>query len=87
MFRNTTWILKPKQEVLCLCTHHTAHTYNLISLFRKSRPLWQVKMDDNALSHKRRKPVKTYKNVLPQKRIVVAEVCMETYSKDDKKTE
>ena len=41
-------------------------------------------MDDNALSHERRKLVKTYKNVLPQKQIVVAEVCMETYSNNDK---
>ena len=39
----------------------------------------------NAPTHKRRKLVKTYKNVLPQKRIVVAEVCGETYSKSDKK--
>ena len=38
-------------------------------------------MDDNAPTHKRRKLVKTYKNVLPQKQIVVAKVCGETYSK------
>ena len=40
-------------------------------------------MDDNAPSHERRKLFKTYKNVLPQKGIVVAEVCEETYSKND----
>ena len=36
---------------------------------------------DVAPIHKRRKLVKTYKNVLPGKWIVVAEVCWETYSK------
>ena len=41
-------------------------------------------MDDNAPTHERRKLVKTYKNVLSRKRIVVAEVCGET-SKNDKK--
>ena len=35
----------------------------------------------------RRKLVKTYKNVLPRKRIVAAKVCGETYSKNDKKME
>ena len=35
----------------------------------------------------RRKLVKTYKNKLPQKRIVVDEVCQDTYSKNDKKME
>ena len=47
-------------------------------------------MDDNAPIHKRRKLVKTYieyKNVLPRKQIVVAKVCGETYSKNDKKVE
>ena len=42
-------------------------------------------MDDNAPTHERRKFVKTYKDVLFQKRIVVAEVCRETYSKNDKR--
>ena len=42
-------------------------------------------MDDSAPIHESRKLVKTYKNVLPQKRIVVAKVCGETYSKNDKK--
>ena len=37
--------------------------------------------------HKRRKPFKTYKNVHLQKRIVVAKVCRETFSKKDKKIE
>ena len=44
-------------------------------------------IDDNARTHERRKVVKTYKNVLPGKQIVVAEVCEETYSKNDKKME
>ena len=38
-------------------------------------------MDESAPTHERRKLVKTYKNVLPQKLIVVAEVCRETNSK------
>ena len=46
--------------------------------------MWPVMMDDNAPTHKGRKLVKTYKNVLPRKRIVVAKVCGETYSKNDK---
>ena len=44
-------------------------------------------MDDSAPIHERRKLVKTYKNVLPQNWIVVAKVCGETYSKNDKKME
>ena len=36
-------------------------------------------MDDGAPTHERRKIVKTYKSVLPQKLTVVAEVCGETY--------
>ena len=45
-------------------------------------------MDDNAPTHERKKLVKTYKNnMLPGKRIVVAEECEETYSKHDKKKE
>ena len=32
-------------------------------------------MDDSAPTHERRKLVKTYKNVLPQKQTVAAEVC------------
>ena len=39
-------------------------------------------MDDSALTHKRRKLVKTYKNVLPRKRTVDAKVCGESYSKN-----
>ena len=38
-------------------------------------------MDNSASTHERRKLVKTYKNVLPQKRNVVAEACGETYLK------
>ena len=37
--------------------------------------------------HERRKLVKTYKNELPRKRIVVAKVYGETYSKNEKKME
>ena len=48
---------------------------------RLNFPLPAVIMDDNAPTHKRRKLVKTYKNVLPRKHIMVAEVCGETYSK------
>ena len=40
-----------------------------------------VMMDDNAPTNKKRKLLKTYKNVLPQKRTVDAKVCGETYSK------
>ena len=36
--------------------------------------------DDSAPIHERRKLVKTYKNVLPRKRTMVAKVCGETYS-------
>ena len=41
-------------------------------------------MDDSAPIHKRRKLAKTYKNVLPRKRIVLAKVRGETYYKNDK---
>ena len=40
-------------------------------------------MDDNTPTLERRKLVKTYRNMLPLERIVVAEVCAETYSKND----
>ena len=43
-----------------------------------------VMIDGNAPTHERRKLVKTYENELPRKRIVVAEVCGETYSKKKK---
>ena len=62
------------------CTHIKSHL-----LKKKKRPLWQVMIDDSASTHKRRRSVKFYKNVLPQKRIVVAKVCGETYSKKMKK--
>ena len=42
-------------------------------------------MDDSAPIHERRKLVKNTKNVIPRKRIMVAEVCGETYSKNDKR--
>ena len=44
-------------------------------------------MDGVAPTHEIRKLIKTYKNVLPQKQIVVAEECGETYSKNYKKME
>ena len=44
-----------------------------------------VIMADNAPTLERRKLVKTYKNVLHRKRIVIAEVSGETYCKSDKK--
>ena len=47
---------------------------------KKKRPPWPMMMDDSASIHKRRKLVKTYKNVLRQKRTLVAEVLEETYS-------
>ena len=43
--------------------------------------MWSVMMDDSAPTPERRKLVKAYKNVLPRKRTVVAEVSGETYSK------
>ena len=42
-------------------------------------------MDHSVPIHKRRKLIKIYTNVLPRKRIVVAKVCGETYSKMIKK--
>ena len=54
-----------KQEVPCLCPHHTAHTYNPIS--KKCRTLWPVMMDDTATTHKRKKLIKTYKKSRPSK--------------------
>ena len=50
-------------------------------------PLWLVMMDDSTQTQERMKPVKTYKNVHPQKQTLVAEVCGETYSKNDKNME
>ena len=61
------------------------HTSHLKSHLTLSRPLWPVMMDDNTPTQERRKLVKTYKNVLPRKQIVVAEVCGESYSKNDKR--
>ena len=60
------------------CTHVKSH---LTLQKRSSRPLWPVMMEDRSPTHKRRKLVKTYKNVLSRKRTVVAKVCRETYSK------
>ena len=66
--------------------HITLHTRKIPShSSKKSRPLWPVTMEDSAPIHERRKLVKTYKNVLPRKRIVVAKVCGETYFKNNKK--
>ena len=39
---------------------------------------------NNAPTHERRKLIKTYKYVLPQNRTVIADICGETYSKNDK---
>ena len=65
-----------------MSAHITLHTHKMSShSSKKSRPLWLVLMDDSAPIHERRTLVKTYKIVLPRKRIVVAEVCGETYSK------
>ena len=64
---------------------HTPHCTHVKSHLALPKSLWLVMMDDNAPTHERRKLVKTYKNVLPQKLTVVAEVFGETYSKNDKK--
>ena len=42
-------------------------------------------MNGIATTHESKKLIKTYKIVLPRKRIVVAMVCGQTYSKNDKK--
>ena len=79
------WNYLPK--LLCLMliwikAHITLHTRKIPShSSKKSRRLWPVMMDDSAPIHERRKLVKIYKNVLPQKRTMVAKVCGETYSK------
>ena len=62
----------------------SVHTLPHLTL-GKSRPLWPVMMDDSAPTHGRRKLIETNKNVLPQKRTVVAELCGETYSKSYEK--
>ena len=66
------------------CDPVLAHKIPSHSL-KKSRPLWLVMMDDNTPTHERRKLAKIYTIVLPRNRIVVAEVCGKTYSKNDKK--
>ena len=43
--------------------------------------------DANVPTHERRKLIKIYKYVLPWKLIMVAEVCEEIYSKNDKDME
>ena len=63
------------------CTHIKSHP----NLGKRVGPLWPVMMDDSAPIHEGRKLVKTYKNVLPRKWIVVGKVCGETYSENDKK--
>ena len=65
------------------------HTRKIPSHYsKKSRPMWPVMMNDSAISiqfmhqhSERRKLVKTFRNMLPCKQAVVAEVCGETYSK------
>ena len=66
-------------------TSHCTHVKSHLTLRKRVGPMWPVMMDDSAPIHERRKLVKTYKNVLPRKRIVVAKVCRETYSKYDKR--
>ena len=52
----------------------SVHTHKIPSQSsKKSRPLWPLMMDDNAPTYGIRQLIKTYKNVLPQNRIVVAE--------------
>ena len=68
---------------IALITLHTCKTPT--PSWKKSRPLWPVMMNDSAPIHKRRKLVKTYKNVISQKWTVVAKVCGETYSKKSDK--
>ena len=66
----------------------TLHTRKIPShSSKKSRPLWPMMMDDSAPTHTRRKLVKTYKNVIPQKRTMVAYVCGRPTPKNDKKLE
>ena len=55
--------------------------YTLHCTHVKPISLWSVMMDNNAPTQERRKLVKTYKNALPRKQTVVAEVYGETYSK------
>ena len=59
---------------------HTSHCTQVKSHLILLSP---VMMDDKAPTHERRKLVKTSKTVLPQKWIVVAEVCGETNSKKE----
>ena len=76
-----------KQEVR-VCAQITLHTCKIPSHFsKKSRPLWSVMMDDGAPTHDRRIFIKVYKNVLPRKLTVIAEICGETYSKKDKSSD
>ena len=55
-------------------TSHCTHLKSHLTLRKKSRPLRPVMMDDSAPTHEGRKLVKTYKNVLPQKQTVVADI-------------
>ena len=59
----------------------SVHKYYCIRSSRKSRP---VMMDDSASTHERKKLVKAYKNVLPQKQTAVAEVWGDLLKKDEK---
>ena len=63
-------------------TLHCTHVKSHLTLRKR---VMMVVMDDSAPIHERRKLVKTYKDVLPRKRIVVAKVCGETYFKNNKK--
>ena len=61
------------------------YTHKILSSLKMSRPMWLVMMDDNAPTYKRRKLVRTYKNILRQKQTVADEACRKTYSEKDEK--
>ena len=61
-------------------TLHCKHVKSDFTLSLKSRTLWPVMINDGAPTREKRKIVKTYKNVLSQKRTVVAIARKETYS-------
>ena len=72
-------------SVLCVQTSGFHITYNctflrkvLVQTSCNKTTQEDLMMDDVAPTHKKRKLVKTYKNVLPQKWNVVTEVCWET---------
>ena len=61
-----------------VCAHIALHARKIpFHCLKKSTPLWLVMIDVSAPMHEKRKLVISYKNVLPRKRTVVAEVCEE----------